>query len=217
MTITKRDIMEGLEMEKPIDSHRPPPTTIFGWVLDPPTEGQEKTPTAMGIPWQNRMPMLQGRPSLFTSSQSSNHSLGTPSLPAVLLTRVLAVRQSATLTRSLIDTAVNTETSEPTQPDRKTSTDVATVGKMTSRVSSLNAGQIVQDDSTGAVYLDIIATSIGWIVIGSTEPKEGLTIEDVMDKLQGSPKTHCLVGRTFTTKPKKKTCHRMDVRHHEHP
>ena len=118
-------------MEKLIDSHRPPPMTIFGQVLDSQTEGQEKTPTAMGIPQQNRMPMLWGRPSLFTSSQSSNHSPGTPSLPAVPLTRVLVVRQSATLTRSFIDTAVETETSEPAQLDRKTSTDVATMGKMT--------------------------------------------------------------------------------------
>ena len=50
VTITKRDIMEGLEMEKLIDSHRPPPMTIFGWVLDSPTEGQEKTPTAVESP-----------------------------------------------------------------------------------------------------------------------------------------------------------------------
>ena len=83
--------------------------------------------------------MLWDRPSLFASSQSSNRSPGTPSLPAVPLTRVLAVRQSATLTQSLIDTAVNTEMLEPTQPDRKTYTDVSTMGKMTSRVSSLNA------------------------------------------------------------------------------
>ena len=67
---------------------------------------------------------------------------------------------------------VNTETSEPAQPDRKTSTDVATVGKMTLRVSSLNAGQIIQDNSTGAVYLNVIAASMGWMVIGSTEPKK---------------------------------------------
>ena len=130
--------------------------------------------------------MLWGRPSLFASSQSSNHSPGTPSLPAVPLTRVLAVRQSATPTQSLVDIAVKMEMSEPMQPDRKTSTDVATMGKMTLRVSSLNAGRIVWDNSTGAVYLDVIAASMGWMVIGSTEPK-------------------------------KKTSHRTDVCHHEHP
>ena len=51
-----------------------------------------------------------------------------------------------------------------------------------SRVSSINAGRVVQDDSTGAVYLDIIAVSTERMVIGSTESKEGPTIEDVMDQ-----------------------------------
>ena len=100
-------------MEKPIHSHRPPPMTIFGQVLDSPTKGQEKTPTTMGFPQQNRMPMLQGRPSLYTSSQLSNHSLGTPSLPAVPLTRVLVVRLSATPTQSFINTAVRWRRQNP--------------------------------------------------------------------------------------------------------
>ena len=66
-----------------------------------------------GIPQQNRMPMLQGRPSLYTSSQLSNHSLGTPSLPAVPLTRVLVVRLSATPTQSFINTAVRWRRQNP--------------------------------------------------------------------------------------------------------
>ena len=40
MTITKQDILEGLERDRPIDSCWPPPVTIFSWVLGPPTEGQ---------------------------------------------------------------------------------------------------------------------------------------------------------------------------------
>ena len=98
VTITKRDIMEGLKMDRLVDHHWPPPTTIFGWVLDAPTEEQERTPTALGIPWQNRSPMLQGRPSLFTSSQSSICSPGTPSIPGLPPTRALAVRQPSTPT-----------------------------------------------------------------------------------------------------------------------
>ena len=39
MTITKRDILEGLKMVRPIDSCQPPPVTIFSQVLDPSTEG----------------------------------------------------------------------------------------------------------------------------------------------------------------------------------
>ena len=54
---------------------------------------------------------------------------------------------------------------------------------MTSRISSINAGRIIQDNSTGAVYLDIIAASMGRMVIGSTESNENPTIEDVTDQL----------------------------------
>ena len=39
VTITKRDILEGLEMERPIDSCQLPPVTLFNRVLGPPTEG----------------------------------------------------------------------------------------------------------------------------------------------------------------------------------
>ena len=39
VTITKRDILEGLEMERPIVSHWPPPVTLFSWVLGPPNQG----------------------------------------------------------------------------------------------------------------------------------------------------------------------------------
>ena len=39
VTITKRDILEGLEIERPTDSHQLPSVTLFSWVLGPPTEG----------------------------------------------------------------------------------------------------------------------------------------------------------------------------------
>ena len=39
VTITKQDILEGLEMERPTDSHWPPSMTLFSQVLGPPTEG----------------------------------------------------------------------------------------------------------------------------------------------------------------------------------
>ena len=55
VTITKQDILEGLEMERPINSIWPPPVTLFSWVLDPPTEGQGETPAIVGIPQQEGM------------------------------------------------------------------------------------------------------------------------------------------------------------------
>ena len=50
VTITKQDILEGLEMERPIDSCQLPSMTLFNWVLGPPTEGHETTLAAIGIP-----------------------------------------------------------------------------------------------------------------------------------------------------------------------
>ena len=50
-------------------------------------------------------------------------------------------------------------------------------------MSSVSSSWVVKDDETGLVYLDMIATSIGRMVIGSTETREGPTIEDVTDQL----------------------------------
>ena len=113
MTITKWDILEGLEMDRPIDSCQLPPAIIFSQVLGPPTGGQEKTPIAVGIPWQDGMPRLQGRSSPFISTQLSTRLPGAPSIPAFPPTRALAVGQSSALTQGFIDTMTNTKMQEP--------------------------------------------------------------------------------------------------------
>ena len=113
VTITKQDILEGLEMDRPIDSCQPPPATIFSQVLDPPTEGQEKTPITIGIPWQNGVPRLQGRASPFISTQPSTRLPGAPSILGFPPTRTLVVRQSSTQTQGFINTVTNTKMSKP--------------------------------------------------------------------------------------------------------
>ena len=50
-------------------------------------------------------------------------------------------------------------------------------------LSSISSSRVVKDDTTGLVYLDTIMTSIGRMVLGSTEPNEGPTVEDIMDQL----------------------------------
>ena len=50
-------------------------------------------------------------------------------------------------------------------------------------MSSVSSSQVVKDDKMGLVYLDTITMSIGRMVIGSTETREGPTIEDVTDQL----------------------------------
>ena len=50
-------------------------------------------------------------------------------------------------------------------------------------MSSISSSQVVKDDEMGLVYLDTVTTSIGRMVIGSKETREGPTIEDVIDQL----------------------------------
>ena len=50
-------------------------------------------------------------------------------------------------------------------------------------MSSISSSQVVKDNKTGLVYLDTISASIGRMVIGSMETREGPTIEDMTDQL----------------------------------
>ena len=47
---------------------------------------------------------------------------------------------------------------------------------------SISSSQVVKDDTTGLVYLDTVMTSIGRMVLGSTESGEGPTTQDIMDQ-----------------------------------
>ena len=49
-------------------------------------------------------------------------------------------------------------------------------------LSSISSSRVVKDDTMGLVYLDTIMTSIGRMVLGSTESSEGPTIEDITDQ-----------------------------------
>ena len=100
-------------MDRPIDSHQPPPSTIFSRVLDPPTKGQEKTSITIGISQQAGVPRPWGRASPFISTQPSTHLSGTPSIPAFLPTSTLVVGQSSALTQVFVDTTTNTKTLGP--------------------------------------------------------------------------------------------------------
>ena len=50
-------------------------------------------------------------------------------------------------------------------------------------LSSVSSSWVVKDDSTGLVYLDTVMTSIGRMVLDSSEPTEGPAIEDITDQL----------------------------------
>ena len=75
-------------------------------------------------------------------------------------------------------------TPELVEVDQDTPASVVTLGAVSDPgMSSVCSSQVVRDDEKGLVYLDTVMMSIGRMGIGSTEPKEGLTIEDVTDKL----------------------------------
>ena len=50
-------------------------------------------------------------------------------------------------------------------------------------LSSVSSSRVMKDDEMGLVYLDTVMTSIGRMVLGSTEYMDGPTIEDVTDQL----------------------------------
>ena len=68
--------------------------------------------------------------------------------------------------------------------DWDTPMSVVTLGMVSNPgMSSVCSSRVVRDNEKGLVYLDTVTTSIGRMVIGSRESKEGPTIEDVMDQL----------------------------------
>ena len=65
INITKRDILEGLEMEEPAGSCRPPFPTIFSRVLEPPVCRVETMLTASEASQSTRILRPRGRACLF--------------------------------------------------------------------------------------------------------------------------------------------------------
>ena len=191
VTITKWDILEGLEIERPIDSHWPPSVTLFSWVLGPPTEGQETTPAAIGIPQQNGMLRPWGRahpvPSHGTNPATYPFARGSHSAD-------ISTHQSIGGGATFYPTprfCWHHNPHENAGAHMTRSGDLYQHGSCWEddtkdfRISSMSASRIVWDNSTRSIYLDTIATSIGRMVLGgldtdalSTDP----TIEEVTGK-----------------------------------
>ena len=80
--------------------------------------------------------------------------------------------------------AASLRTPELVEVDRDMPVGVMSIGMVSNpSKSSICSSKVVKDDKTGLVYLDTVMTSIGRMVIGSTESNEGPTIEDVTDQL----------------------------------
>ena len=51
-------------------------------------------------------------------------------------------------------------------------------------VATMSASHVVQDEATGATYLDMVTTSVGRVTLSGPEseiPAQSIKIEDVMD------------------------------------
>ena len=59
--ITVRDILEGLDMNKPKKAALPPFNSLFSWVLSPPVDKQEAMPVPEETHWTNVVMRPQGR------------------------------------------------------------------------------------------------------------------------------------------------------------
>ena len=121
-----------------------------------------------------------------------DHSLSPPlktpkasSLPrSPLPTKALALVRPPTLPCGFAGVTTCLRTPELVEVDRDTPASVVTMRIISDpSMLSICLSRVVRDDEKGLVYLHTVTTSIGWMVIGSTEAKEGPTIEDVMDQL----------------------------------
>ena len=54
---------------------------------------------------------------------------------------------------------------------------------VTPSISSVSSSSVIKDDIVGLVYMDTVTTSIGRVILGSSDPSEGPIIEDVTDQL----------------------------------
>ena len=98
--------------------------------------------------------------------------------------RALALVRPPTPPCSFAGVAACLRTPELVEVDQNTPVSAMAVGMGSNPgMSSISSSRVVKDDEMGLVYLHTITTSIGRMVIGSTETREGPTIEDVTDQL----------------------------------
>ena len=100
------------------------------------------------------------------------------------LARALALVRPPTLPHGFTGVAACLRTQELVEVDQNTPVSTMAVGMVLNpSMLSISLSWVVKDNEMGLVYLDTVMTSIGRMVIGSKETREGPTIEDVTDQL----------------------------------
>ena len=75
------------------------------------------------------------------------------------------------------------KTPELVEVDQETPVGTMSIGMVPKPgLLSVSSSRVVKDNTMGLGYLDTMMTSIGRMVLGSMEPSEGPTIEDIMDQ-----------------------------------
>ena len=96
----------------------------------------------------------------------------------------LTLVRPPTLPRCFAGVAACLRTPELVEVDQDMPVGTMSIGMVLNpSMLSICSSQVVKDDETGLVYLDTVTTSIGRMIIGSTESNEGPTIEDMTDQL----------------------------------
>ena len=97
--------------------------------------------------------------------------------------RTLALVRLPTPPRGFTGVVTCLRTPELVEVDQEMPVGTMSIGMVSSpSLLSVSSSQVVKDDTTGLVYLDTVMTSIGRMVLGSSEPSEGSAIEDIADQ-----------------------------------
>ena len=97
--------------------------------------------------------------------------------------KALMVLQLSRLPQGCTEVVASTETPESAQTSQGPSMDVRSIRMVaTTGISSVSASRVIQDDTTGLIYMDTITASIRRVVLSGPNPdisSAGPTIEDV--------------------------------------
>ena len=97
--------------------------------------------------------------------------------------KALMVLQLSRLSQGCAEVVACVEMPESAQTSQGPSMDVRSIRMVaTTGISSMSASRVIQDDTTGSIYMDTITASIRRVVLSRRDPdisSAGPTIEDV--------------------------------------
>ena len=148
----------------------------------PTSDSHREIPQPTTVPRARRRVLRTTRTILFSPPTETLKASFPPRSP--LPARALALVRPPTPPCSFTGVAACLRTLELVEVDQNMPVSTMAMGMVSNpSMSSISLSQVVKDNETGLVYLDTIAVSIGRMVIGSTETREGPTIEDMTDQL----------------------------------